>query len=67
MAAGLTGTAVLVAFFHFWTFAQTGQRYVSGWASDRAWTDVFANPSWQPPGGTPTQDARKSRRRATRL
>ncbi|MDR7157747.1 hypothetical protein [Arthrobacter sp. BE255] len=43
---------MLVAFFHFWTFAQTLQRYVSGWAADRGWTDMFANPSWQPPGGT---------------
>ncbi|QNE15162.1 hypothetical protein [Pseudarthrobacter sp. NBSH8] len=52
MAAGLKGAAVLVAFFYFWTFAQTLQPYVSSWAADRAWTDVSANPSWQPPGGT---------------
>jgi len=52
VGAGLRTTAVLIAFFQFWTFAQTLQRYVQGWGKDRPWIDMFANPSWQPPGGT---------------
>jgi MFS family permease len=51
-AAILNATAVLVAVFHFWTFAHTLRRYVTGWAVDRRWFEMITEPSWQPPGGT---------------
>ena len=51
-AALLNATAVLLAVAHFWTFVQTLRRYVTGWAVDRRWIEIFTDPSWQPPGGT---------------
>lgn len=51
-AAILNATAVLVAFFHFFTFAHTLRRYVTGWTVDRRWLEMITDPSWQPPGGT---------------
>ena len=51
-AAILNATAVLAAVFHFWTFAHTLRRYVTGWAVDRRWFEMVTDPSWQPPGGT---------------
>ena len=50
-AAILNALAVVLAVFHFWTFAQTLRRYVTGWAVDRRWIEMFTSPSWQPPGG----------------
>jgi len=50
-AAILNATAVLAAVFHFWTFAHTLRRYVTGWAVDRRWFELVTDPSWQPPGG----------------
>lgn len=52
MAVSLKGMALLLAFLHFWTYAETLQRYVKGWGGDHPWPDMLSNPSWQPPGGT---------------
>lgn len=50
--AKVLGTiAALLAIAHFWTFASTLRRYVTGWSIDQRWLDMFLNPAWQPPGG----------------
>jgi hypothetical protein len=51
-AAILNAVGIVLALVHFWTFAYTLRRYVTGWAVDRRWLEMLTAPSWQPPGGT---------------